>query len=243
MRKAGYITVLILFLFSTVIAQEVQTDSVGRVFIERGNNLAATGDYQKALREYQRGLIFESGDKAILHYNIGVCYYHLGLTQKAVQEYKTAIRERRGEYQKAWRSLGVAHSELKDWTNAKAAFKKAIEQSNGADAEACFELGMVLVHERDYKSAIDCFQQAIKHGGKFFPASHNNLGVMYAKTGNLDQAKREFEIALKQSDGRLEEAVTNLKLCQTLLASNNEALAANFKMTETKSLKNRIGEE
>jgi hypothetical protein len=47
----------------------------------------------------------------------------------------------------------------------------------------------------------------------------------------LDDAFREFELAIKQSNGQMGEAADNLKLCRTLINSTNRTLLASLKTT------------
>jgi hypothetical protein len=47
-------------------------------------------------------------------------------------------------------------------------------------------------------------------------ASRNNLGVMLARLGLLKEAEKEFVSALRESNGRSEDAAHNLTLCRSL---------------------------
>lgn len=234
MRKFFYVLFLVTFLFSSINAQED--------YLKRGNLAAQSNQFEKALSEYKKGLSDAGNNEAVFYYNIGVCHYQLGQTQDAVREFLTAIEKRKGDYQKAWYALGVAYLDLKDFSNAKKAFYQAIAKSNGKDAEAAFDLAMILVQEHDYKNAIVLFQNAINGGSISSIESHNNLGVMFAKTGELIRAKREFEIALKESEGRLNAALDNLRLCTKLIVSRYEATALVWKIALVNKTINTYGE-
>lgn len=90
--------------------------------------------------------------------------------------------------------------------------------------------------EGDYEAAAACFRRAIGRQGDHVPASHNNLGVMLARQGRLTEARREFEIALKQTHGAFDDAAHNLKLCRSLLAEPATARVATLKITDMSAL-------
>jgi Flp pilus assembly protein TadD len=92
-------------------------------------------------------------------------------------------------------------------------------------------LGLALYRDGDFEGAARHYRQAIKLSGDRIPACHNNLGVVMAALGYLEQAEREFETALAQSKSRFDDALRNLKLCRTLLASNAPILVAEMKMS------------
>ncbi len=94
--------------------------------------------------------------------------------------------------------------------------------------------------EGDDRAAVDLFRAANAHAKDRFPASHNNLGVLLARMGRLPEAEREFALALKQSDGKFDEAAYNLKLCRARLAAPATTTElAGLKLVETATGLNR----
>ena len=55
---------------------------------------------------------------------------------------------------------------------------------------------------------------------------------MLARAGRLAEAEREFEAALRHSDGSFTEAAHNLKLCRRLLAGRSKEGAVAMKVAE-----------
>jgi Flp pilus assembly protein TadD len=100
-------------------------------------------------------------------------------------------------------------------------------------------LGLLSMSEGDYVAAATSFKEAIARSKAQFPASHNNLGVSLAKLGRLSEAEREFESAVKQSDGKFDEAAHNLKLCRALLASPEKPQLGLLKTVETTEAPNK----
>jgi Flp pilus assembly protein TadD len=85
-----------------------------------------------------------------------------------------------------------------------------------------YRLGVVFAKEGDVASAAECFKEATRKLGPHVPASHNNLGVMLARTGHLNEAETEFAEALRLADGKFEDAAYNLELSKKLrLSSTN----------------------
>jgi tetratricopeptide (TPR) repeat protein len=139
---------------------------------------------------------------------------------------------RNGQYPSASYALGVALRDLRQYPQAREAFAQAVKASGGKHAEALFELALESQRAGDDRAAFDHYQQAITQSKDRIPACHNNLGVILARSGMLDEAMREFEIALKQSRGKFVEARENLALCQRMLDSSSARLIAALKTIE-----------
>ena len=112
------------------------------------------------------------------------------------------------------------------FAEAKEAFKQAINSSQGNFAPAQFRLGLLNAQDGDHSTAMRLFQEAIRRPGAHLSASHNNLGVVLAQLGRLQEAEHEFKTALRLSDGALEDAAENLKLCREALANEKIKTAA-----------------
>lgn len=218
MRVISFIF-LICFLFSISINAQTQT---AETFFRQGTQAAEKQEFERALGSYKKALVFaESEDtsntRAFLtkvHYNIGVCYYRLNLAEPAIAELTKAVTLSRGSYQKAFYALGMAEIELKNWEKSKTAFLSSL-RLNERDGEAWFDLGMVLVWGKDYENARTAFAQAVKYNTISKSASFNNMGVIFALTGDFQSAEKEFKLALFESDGKLTVAERNLQFCRS----------------------------
>lgn len=202
------------------------------VAIERGNRSFANADYEAALREYASVPSSAGETYAQALYNIGVSYYELWRTAEAIDYYKRAIDLRHGNYPRASYALGVAFEDQGQLVEAKAAYQQSIVESRGEYAAAHYRLGLLLAGHGDYEAAAESFRKALSHPGPHSPASHNNLGVMFARLGRLADAQREFEIALRQTDGAFDDAAHNLKLCRSLLTTAATTEVTTFKVSQ-----------
>jgi tetratricopeptide (TPR) repeat protein len=224
---------ILLSAFSMGIATGQTNESDARLAIQRGNEKFAKEEYKAALKEYQRVPQSAGELYAQSRYNIGVCYYELCRTEDAIGLYKRAIEARSGRYPRAWYALGVALEDQGQVTAAKEAYRQSIITSRGDYAAAHYRLGVLAASEGDNEGAAALFEKAMAHPGEHVPASHNNLGVMLARMGRLTEAEREFEIAVRQTEGAFNDATYNLKLCHSLLAAPKTAQVAALKISET----------
>ena len=89
-----------------------QTSSDKLVFDEATIH-AREGRYPEALEKY-RGLlpsVKKAESAAKVHFNIGICFYHLGQFENAAADYREAISTDRA-YQKAFYTLGIVQAAL-----------------------------------------------------------------------------------------------------------------------------------
>lgn len=211
---------IILSIFITVTAFVLSASAQSLQVFESGMKLAQKGEFQTALPKFEESLELSKSEdtsdsfRAKIHFNIGVCFYQMKEQAKSVKEFEQAILFN-PNYEKAFYSLGMAQFELKNWQSAEKAFLGAIrlESKNG---ENWFDLAFVYLAQKNYESAQNAFQKSIKLKSVDASISHNNLGVIYAMNGDFDAAVREFESALKKSDGKFAVAERNLQFCKSL---------------------------
>jgi tetratricopeptide (TPR) repeat protein len=210
--------------------QSSQTDPAES--IKRGNTRYSNAEYIAAIGEYGQVPPHAGEIYSQALYNIGVCYYELWRTDEAIVMYKKAAAARTGRYPKALLALGVALEDLNRQQEAKESYRQAVAVGAGRETrEAHFRLGLLLARENDFERAATHFSEAIN--GDKTPGSHNNLGVMLALKGRLHEAKREFEVALRQSGGTFADAAHNLSLCRSLLRASPKDSVASLKLTAT----------
>ena len=206
--------------------------------IRRGNERHARGQYEAAIKEYERVAQGGAGEpRAQALYNMGVCYFELYRTEEAINLYRRAIAERGGRYPKALYALGVALEISNRLEDAKQAYTQALATSEGRYTEASlavahYRLGLLAGRQGDYENAAVLFREALKRSRGRFPAAHNNLGVMLALLGRTAEAAREFEIALRQSGAHFEEAASNLKLCRSRRSNDSLVASARLKISD-----------
>lgn len=185
---------------------------------EKATQLANSRSYEQALKLYEQILFEAESNKADdnylarIHFNIGICRYHLKQPSQAVAELTKAIETSKGGYQKAFYALGMAQVELKNRRAAENAFLDSLKLKKD-DGEAWFDLALVYLEEKDYERAEKAVRNSIKYKSVASADAHNNLGVIYVLNGNYTLAESEFKTALAESNNRSIEAVANLRYC------------------------------
>ncbi|MEP6900790.1 MAG: tetratricopeptide repeat protein [Actinomycetota bacterium] len=210
-----------IFIILSLLVFSVSAQTGAQAAFEKGMNSAQSGKYETALAEFQTSLAFAESDHtkneflAKIHFNIGVCLYQLKQNKQAVPEFEQAVKLNGGDYEKAFYALGMTQAELKNWQAAEQAFRGAIGL-NRRSGEAWFDLAFVYLAQNDFDSARNAFQKSVQYKSVASPVSHNNLGVISAINGDLTSAVKEFEKALKESNGKFTVAERNLQFCKSL---------------------------
>lgn len=204
---------------------------------EKAAQLANSGNFEQALKLYE-SVLSDAKNKnasanylAKIHFNLGICRYHLKQTMQAVAEFTQAIEWSKGDYQKAFYALGMALVELKNWRAAEKAFLDSLKLKK-ADGEAWFDLALVYLEEKNFERAEAAFRSSIKYRSIAAADAHNNLGVIYVLNGDYALAENEFKTALRESSGRSPEAAGNLRFC--LYYKENERIDLTAKLEFSK---------
>jgi tetratricopeptide (TPR) repeat protein len=207
----------LVFVLGFVVSVPAQPQSVTSL-LNQGTKFATAGEYEKALSRYGAALSgaestrLDNDHLARLHYNLGVCEYHLRHPERAIEELNLAIKLK-GDYARAFYVLGMAESSRANWQAARLAFLESLrlDRSNG---EPWFDLAFAYYAEGDFAAAEAAFRNSIIHRSIDSAWSHNNVGVFLALRGEFSSAETEFEAALKASDGNLVGARNNLEYCR-----------------------------
>lgn len=203
---------------------------------EKGTRAAQAKDYERAIKDYRRAILFSTAEKANddllarIHFNVGVCLFNLKRATEAADEFAEAIRLSRRTYQRAFYALGMANGELKNWQAAETAFREAVRLKRD-DGEAWFDLALVLLEREDYDAAKPAFEKAIEYGSLAAADAHNNLGVILALEADFPAAETEFKTALKKSNGESIEARNNLEFCKLYRRNLNQTLLAKLEFS------------
>src|SRR5499426_4163757 len=231
MRNRIFITLLFLTLTAGAVSVKAQMNDANEA-IERGNEYFNRGQYELAIFEYRGALNWPGRHQARARLNIGICRHRLGHLREAVAEYRAAIKLSEGKYPSASYALGVALQDLRRYQDAREAFAQSVKSSGGKHAEALFELALESQRSGDDRAAFELYRQAVAQSKDGIPACHNNLGVILAKAGLLEDAAREFEAAVKLSRGKFAEASQNLARLRQMLDGPAPAMIAGLKAVE-----------
>lgn len=131
-------------------------------------------------------------------------YFNRGLQYEIDTHYAAALREftlaqsiepksRRPAFR-----LGVIYYKLHDLKRAEENFKKALE-ADPISVDTYYNLGFIYSEELRYAEAQEMFKKAIALYPDQ-PKTHYQLGLVYKELGDLKAAKKEFEIALRQTN-------------------------------------------
>jgi tetratricopeptide (TPR) repeat protein len=176
--------------------------------IETNLNLARIwdvwGEYDLALK-YAGHAIDNGASSAKAYELLGRIYLHRKEPSEAIGWYERAAREADDAIVLA--NLGYAYLLLSDWEKAKANLTKAIELDRTLP-EPHNNLAVVLTKLGDEKGALSELMKTAKA-----PVAFNNMGVLYLKEKNIDQAQTFFEEALRL-DPQYETAQRNLSAVQ-----------------------------
>ncbi|MBA2737009.1 MAG: tetratricopeptide repeat protein [Pyrinomonadaceae bacterium] len=244
MTRKIFIIPTIFIIFVTVAV--AQTNDDGGEAYNRGTQAAQAGNFRLAKMYYETALDAvkrekfgaPTVDEAKIRYNLGVCAFRVNNSAEAVKHLQQAIDLSGKKYQKAFYALGMAETALENWKAAREAFRSAINLKND-DGEAWFDLALVFVREKNYEDAAEAFRAAIKHGASNIAASHNNLGVISAFGGDPNQAEREFQIAVSESEGKFAIASRNLQILRAFLKNRQPELLAKLEINQSE---NKSGE-
>lgn len=223
----------IIFSFFVIVSAftiSISAQTFAQQRFEKGLIAAQSGNYQAALDDFKMSLSFSENEmannefRARIHYNIGVCFYQLKEQSKAVAEFERAVKLNRN-HEKSFYSLGMAQYELKNWQAAERAFLEAVKL-NRRNGETWFDLAFVYLAQKDYDTAQAAFQKAVELKSVDSAIAHNNLGVIFVINGDVNSAVKEFETALRQSNGSFTVAERNLQFCKSLGQNAGQELVA-----------------
>jgi tetratricopeptide (TPR) repeat protein len=231
MRNRIYVTLLFFALITPALSANAQINDANEA-IERGAGFFYRGQYELAIFEYRGALNWPGAHQARARFNIGVCKHRLGRPREAVAEYRAAIELSEGQYPSASYALGIALRDLRRYEEAREAFAQAVKSSGGKHAEALFELALESQREGDDRAASGYYRRAITQSKDGIPACHNNLGVILAKAGLLEEAAREFEVAVRRSRGKFAEASQNLARLRRMLDGPSNVMIAGLRTVE-----------
>lgn len=220
-------SVLFFALLSILVIPSKGQPSIASELFSRGIAASKSGDHISALRSFKDALEIaerETNDHNFLartHYNLGVSAYHLGKFDLAITHLEDAIIRSGYNYEKAYYALGMAYAETGDWVSARDAFLYAIS-INAKNGEAWFDLAYAYLALNDDKMAMKAFERSIRYKTMDMPIAENNLGVLFAKSGDLKNAEKHFKNAVRLFGGSLDVATVNLNIIREMMRNPND---------------------
>lgn len=210
----GWVSLLLLGVpVSLGLACSQPAQSSGDLFAERGIEAYDSGDYPRAIQQFE--LALEAGvtspDQAEIYTMIGTAFDRLDQFDKALAAHKRAV-EIDPESFRAWNNLGIAYFYLGQLNEAESSQKRAINLKPDY-AVAYASLGAVYVSRNEPDAAIQVLAEAIRLD-ETSAAAHANLALAYALAGQFDAAENSLQraIVLGYENGAVvQQRINNLK--------------------------------
>jgi len=165
-----------------------------------GSIYASTGDKENAVIMYKKAMGLDPSF-ADPYNNLAQLYKNDGLFLKAEKLYLKAV-SMKPSYFEAYNNLGVLYLSMRRQDEAIECFEKVIRM-NPEFFGAYNNLGALYTSKGQIKKAIPLFEKAIEmsrysvRGKADYGAVHNNLAVLYYKTGDYDMAIWHCDRALE----------------------------------------------
>ncbi len=150
--------------------------------------LEKNGQAEQAIVLYEKARKNDPGLKTIAHH-LAVLNDVQGDSTRSLSEYKRAI-EAEPNSADVYSDLGYYYFKRENLGDAERMLRKALE-IDPKHAKALTNLGMVLAAEKRFDESFAAFSQVVGPA-----AAHSNVGVLMAKQGRTDDARKQFHEAL-----------------------------------------------
>jgi len=160
--------------------------NLGNAWLRRGRFATAEAEYRRALEVYP--------DFADASGNLGLSLLQQGRAREAMEPLQKAAR-RQPKNAEVRVNLGSARRALGDPAGARSEFEAAIALSSGS-ASAWNDLGSLLLSQGETAEAIRCLERAVETEPGY-ALYHVNLADAYNAAGRGDDARAQFEFALR----------------------------------------------
>ena len=168
--------------------EELPPKEAARACLAAAEELQKGGHSEQAILLYEKARRNDPGLKTVAHH-LAVLYDLQGDSTKSLAEFNSAV-EAEPNSADVHSDLGFYYLERDNLGDAERELRKAIA-IDPKHAKALTNLGMVLAGEQHFDESFLMFSKAVGPA-----AAHSNLGVLLAKQGRTDDARREFHEAL-----------------------------------------------
>ncbi len=180
-----------------------------RTYYHKGNNLFESGDYDKAIENYNMAIILNPTFSEA-YFNRGLSYYNLKNFDKSISDY-TKATELDPKNPVIFNNRGDAYYRKQDFQNAIVDYDKALA-INKKYLKAFYNRGLAYACLQDYEKAVDDFTQVVGLNPEFAEAFHIR-GLAYDYMNNLEKAIADYEQALKLNPA-MTEAKSHLEIAK-----------------------------
>ncbi|MDX1458834.1 MAG: tetratricopeptide repeat protein [Marinobacter sp.] len=203
-----------------------------------GDSAAQTGDYDRALYEYIRGLRLEEEPPTDVLYKIGSIHQARDNVRLASLAYRWVL-EINPDHVAAGTGLGILYLEARQYEAAKAQLEKVVNTDEPVPWRAYNALGILADMDDEAGLAVEYYLQA-QAANPNSPQVLNNLGYSRYLAGDWAGARRFLQQALKL-DPAYELAWRNLGLVHAREKNYHSALEALGRTGEESEAYNDVG--
>lgn len=164
-------------------------------YLNRGNARTKLQDFYGAISDFTFVLEYEPKN-AKAHNFLGLAKYYLGDYKNAIEDFSKAIRHD-SSLLIARYNRGFAYIQLQEFENAEPNFAHIVRYDTAANPEYQYYYAVVLGQVNKLDSSVYHFSKAIANGYEGADI-YNRRGVVYYKAGKLQEAKADFEEAIRQ---------------------------------------------
>ena len=129
--------------------------------------------------------------RAKAHYDMAVYFQKRNKHNLALQDFQKAIQSDPTDA-KTYNAMGISYDKTGDYDQAIKCYEMSI-RLDPEMASAYNNLGYSKMLKGDAEGAIEAYRQAIELDATN-PRYRNNLCMVYAKSGKIDQAREQFEV-------------------------------------------------
>jgi len=194
------ISFILLGCFTTTITSIAQAETLVvqnrsielKQLLEQGRGLVDAGDYDGAIRLYQRAANIDPRN-AKIESGIGYLYAKQGKFSSALAAYRRAIKLNPNNSD-FYYAVGYIKGNSGDTFGAKEAYRKAIQLNRG-NVDAYLGLGVTQTSLGDYQSAMWAYEQAISLN-RSYPRTYELMGSLFKQRHQTRQASKTLQTAL-----------------------------------------------
>ena len=153
----------------------------------------ARGQYQDALKIYERALVFRADDPEI-HYSIATIYFLVDDLEHAKAHFKV-VTDRDPRRANAHINLGAVYHRLGQFEESKESLQRGL-QLDPTRAEGYYNLAVVYKQLGHLDKAIEAYRAAVRLNPRMYEAFYN-MGNIFLDQKQFSQAANQYRLALE----------------------------------------------
>ncbi|UTW61882.1 tetratricopeptide repeat protein [bacterium SCSIO 12741] len=152
--------------------------------------------YELAIQDYERALAIDP-DIVFVHYNIGMCYFHMNQLQKAYKSFYHSY-QLDPEYADAYFNAGLMSNRIGDHGLALENYNKAIRLNPNLNI-AHYSRAYTLVSMGRHQEAIPDYDWLIEQKTSYMRDAYYSRGTIKCYLGQIDQGCADLQKALQMN--------------------------------------------